>query len=57
MKAEKAELEEDLRLEKKITLELNNRNSEVNKKLKILKDREESFNKYYDPKLKSTIEY
>ena len=50
-------MEEDLRLEKKITLELNNRNSEVNKKLKILKDREESFNKYYDPKLKSTIEY
>ena len=37
--------------------ELQTRLAEVNKRLKLAKEKEESFNKYYEPKLRSTIEY
>ena len=37
--------------------ELTNRLADVQKRLKQAKEREEYFNKQYEPKLKSTIEY
>ena len=37
--------------------ELQTRLAEVNKRLKLAKEKEESFNKYYEPKLRSTIDY
>ena len=47
------EKEEVLRSKKEIQSKL----ADANKKLKNAQDREEQFNKNYEPKLKSTIEY
>ena len=51
------ELESELDAEQRISKELRTRLSDANKRLKQSKEALENHNKYYDPKLKSTIEY